>query len=169
MTLLRTVPASADAAALAGRAVIGRIRRVLMISVVAVLGYAALTRGSAGYCAGGVDSDGGFIDASGQAVDEAPRCVQLTLGPSPVFFVGIALIILIAIGRVMKASDESTALRTLDRAALIVVALVIVAIVVSWVWLRLVPIEDFARGGGTIFSPFPFGFIDVDLVPMTGP
>lgn len=169
MTLLRTVPARADADALAGRPVIGRIRRVLMISVAAVLGYSALTRGSAGYCAGGVDSDGSFIDASGQAVDGAPRCVQLTLEPSPMFFIGIALIILLAIGRVMKASDEPTALRTLDRAAVAVVALVIVAIVVSWIWLRLVPIEDFARGGGTIFSPFPFGFIDVDIAPMTAP
>jgi hypothetical protein len=169
LSLTPAPPAPSDVASLPGRAVIGRIRRVLTVSLVAVLVYSVSMGASAGFCAGGVDADGGFIDAAGRAVDEAPRCVQLTMGPSPLVFLAIALILLFALGRVMNASDESVAVRILDRSAAGVVVLVIVAIVVSQVWFRMIPLEGFMAGTASIFSPFPFGFIEVTNTPMPAP
>ncbi|WP_251050647.1 MULTISPECIES: hypothetical protein [unclassified Microbacterium] len=93
----------------------------------------------------------------------------MTLAPGPLVFVGIALIVLIAIGRVMKAPDELTALRILDRSAIAVAALVVVAIVVSQVWFQMIPLEAFNDGSWSLFSPFPSGNIDVEITPMTMP
>lgn len=162
MSLTQTPATSPHAASLPGAVVIGRIRRVLITSLIAAVLYPAFMRSSAGSCAGGVDGDGGFVDAAGRAINEAPRCVQLTLSPSPLVYVGIALIVLVGIGRVTKAPNESAALRTLDRSAVAVGLLVAVAIVVSQVWLRLVPVEDFLAGSASVFNPFPFGFIDIE-------
>ncbi|WP_288874293.1 hypothetical protein [uncultured Microbacterium sp.] len=152
---------------LPGVQVIAEIRRLLIVAVVAALVYPTLMVASRGYCPGGIDGSGGFIDASGQPVDEAPLCVQLTLGPGPLVYVGLAAIVLLALGRVMKASDQHGALKDLNRAAIEVGALVVVAIVVSHVWFFLIPMEGFASGSWTVFSPFPFGNIDVTTTPLT--
>lgn len=148
---------------------IGVIRRLVIVSVIAVFLYPVFMTASRGYCPGGFDGQGGFIDASGRAVDEAPRCIQLALGPSPLLYVGLALLVVLAIGRAMKAHDELAARRTLNRSAFAVVGIVVLAIVVSHVWFRLVPIEGFMSGSWVIFSPFPFGTIDVEIAPMTLP
>jgi len=102
-------------------------------------------------------------------VDAAPQCVQLTLGTNPLVYLGIALIVLLAIGRVLRADDEIVAMRILDRSAAFVGLLVVVAIVVSQVWFHLIPITDFFAGASTVFSPFPFGSIDVSITPMPAP
>lgn len=167
MSLAQTPPQPALAAGLAGVAVIARIRRVLIVAVIAAMIYPTLMVASAGHCPGGVDGNGGFIDASGRPVDEALPCIQLTLGPSPLVYFGIALIVLLAIGRVLRARDEPTALRTLDRAAIGVAGLVVVAVIVSVVWFRMIPLEGFSSESWSVFSPFPFGVISVDVTPMT--
>lgn len=167
MTLPQASPPNTAVDALPGATVIGRIRRLLIVALVAGVLFPAFTRGSRGGCPGGVSSDGGFVDATGQAVDEAPRCVNLELGPNPLVFVGIALIVLLAIGRVMRAADEAAAVRILDRAAILVVVLVLVAAVVSQVWFRLVSLETFDSDSWSLVSPFPFAIIDVEITRMT--
>ncbi|MGD2204339.1 hypothetical protein [Microbacterium maritypicum] len=167
MSLPHTPSETTAVAGLPGVLVIARIRRLLILAVIAALVYPTLMVASRATCPGGIDGSGGFIDASGRPVDEAPLCVQLTLGPSPLVYVGIAAIVLVALGRVMKASDEHGALKVLNRAAIGVGALVIVAIVVSRVWFFLIPMEGFTSGSWTVFSPFPFGNIDVTTTPMT--
>jgi hypothetical protein len=152
---------------LPGAAVIAKIRRVVIVALIAALVYPTLMVASRGYCPGGTDGSGGFIDSSGRPVDEAPQCVQLTLGPSPLIYVGIAVIVLLALGRVMKASDETVALQTLNRASIGVAVLVGLAIVVSHFWFFMIPMEEFTSGSWTVFSPFPFGSIDVTTTPMT--
>lgn len=169
MPLPQTSPQNTTSAALPGVTVIARIRRVLIVAASAAVLFPAFMSSSKGYCPGGFDENGGFIDATGKSVEEAPQCVQLTLAPGPLVFVGIALIVLIAIGRVMKATDEHAALRTLDRSAIAVAALVVVAIVVSQVWFQMVPLDDFNDGSWSLFSPFPFGNINVEITPMTTP
>lgn len=149
-------------------AVIAGIRRTLIWTIVAGLVYATFMTGSKGICPGGIDANGGFIDADGRSVEQAPLCVTLTLRPSVFVYVGIALIVLIAIGRVAKAPDERAALKTLERAIQGAGLLVAVALVVSHVWFQLTPLEHFSSGSWTYFSPFPFGVIDVVTEPMTG-
>ena len=167
MSLPHTPSETTAVAGLPGVLIIARIRRLLILAVIAALVYPTLMVASRATCPGGIDGSGGFIDASGRPVDEAPLCVQLTLGPSPLVYVGIAAIVLIALGRVMKAGDERGALKVLNRAAIGVGALVSVAIVVSHVWFFLIPMEGFTSGSWTVFSPFPFGNIDVTTTPMT--
>lgn len=169
LSLHQESPPNTAIAALAGATVIGRIRRLLIVAMVAGLLFPAFTRGSRGFCFGGTDAEGGFVDSSGQAVDEAPRCVTLNLGPHPLLFVGIAVIVLLALGRVMRAADEAAALRTLDRAAILVVAAVLLAAVISQVWFRMVPMETFDSDSWSLFSPFPFAIIDVDIEPIVEP
>ncbi|MFJ6428341.1 MULTISPECIES: hypothetical protein [Microbacterium] len=166
MSLASTTPATA-ATGLPGVAVIAEIRRVLITALVAVFVYSTLMVASRSYCPGGVDGSGGFIDSAGQPTDQAPVCMDLTLRPSPLVYIGIAAIVLITLGRVMKASDERSALKTLNRASIGVAALVVLAIVVSLVWFFLIPMEEFTSGSWTVFSPFPFGAIDVTTTPLT--
>lgn len=168
MSLPRTSPQSTDVAALAGVTVIGRIRRLLIISGIAALVYSEFMASSRGHCPGGFDGNGGFIDEAGRPVDEALPCIHLTLEPSPLVFIGIAVIVLLAIGRVMKAADDPAALRTLTRATVAVSVLVVVAVLVSQVWFFTVSIEGFNSGSWSIFSPFPFGLIEVEITPMAG-
>lgn len=167
MSLPHTPSETTAFAGLPGVQVIARIRRLLILAVIAALVYPALMVASRATCPGGIDGSGGFIDASGRPVDEAPLCIQLTLAPSPLVYAGIAAIVLIALGRVMKASDELGALKDLNRAAIGVGALVAVAIVISHVWFFLIPMEGFTSDSWTVVSPFPFGNIDVTTTPMT--
>ncbi|WP_435748753.1 hypothetical protein [Microbacterium sp. PMB16] len=149
MSTTLTPQHAAIGAGFAGAAVVGRIRRVLLLSAFAALVYSWMLTGSRGLCVGGADGGG---DA---------RCATLNLKPSFLVYVAIALIVLLALGRVMKAADETAAIRTLDRAAFGIAVLVIAAIVISQVWFRMIPIEDFLAGTTSVFSPFPFGIIDV--------
>ena len=154
---------------LPGAVVIAGIRRTLIWTIVAGLVYATFMSGGKGICPGGIDANGGFLDADGRSVDQAPLCVSLSLRPSVFVYVGIALIVLIALGRVAKASDERAALRTLTRAIQGAGLLVAIALVVSHVWFQLTPLEQFSSDSWTYFSPFPLGVIDVSTNPMTGP
>ncbi|UTT53200.1 hypothetical protein [Microbacterium maritypicum] len=167
MSLTQSSSNTTAVTGLPGIATIAKIRRVVILAVIAALVYPTLMVASRATCPGGIDGSGGFIDGSGRPVDEAPLCIQLTLGPSPLVYVGIAAIVLIALGRVMKASDEHGALKVLNRAAIGVGVLVAVAIVISHVWFFLIPMEGFTSGSWTVFSPFPFGNIDVTTTPMT--
>ena len=161
MSLTQTSPTASGVASFPGAAVVGRIRGVLIASLIAALVYPAFMGASAGYCAGGVDGEGGYVDAAGRPFDAAPACVELTLKPSPLVYVGIVLIVLFAISRVLKASHEAAALRILNRSLTGLSVLVAVAIVVSQVWFHLIPIADFMSGTASVLSPFPFGLIDV--------
>jgi len=157
-----------DAGSLPGRAVISRIRRMLAVALVAGFAYTAVTVAVAGGCDGGYDGNGGFVDAAGRSTDLPPTCVQLTLRPTPLVVIAIGLIVMFAIGRVLRAVDERAAVRTLDRAAAGIGILAVVAVVVSHVWFQLVPLDGLMSGSWTVFSPFPFGTIDVSTEPVRG-
>ena len=102
-------------------------------------------------------------------MDEASRCIDMALMPSPLVYVAIALIVLIAISRVLKAADEASALRTLGLAAMTVGVLVAVAIMTSQVWFQAISVEQLNTGSWSVVSPFPFGLIDVTDSPMPIP
>lgn len=151
---------------LPGSAVIARIRRVLVLALIAAFAYSVLSTGGKAYCPGGFDGEGGFIDAAGNPTSQAPMCISLNLQPSPLVFLGIVLIVLLAIGRVLKTADETTAIRTLDRAAAWVAVLAVCALAISRVWFGLIPITDLDLSSFHVFGPFPFGFIDVEISPL---
>jgi len=64
-----------------------------------------------------------------------------------------------------RASTVAEAMRYLDRAAAGIVILVVASLIISHVWFWQIPITDW-NGSGTFFFPFPFGAVDVDILPM---
>ncbi|MDO9395349.1 MAG: hypothetical protein Q7T71_02245 [Herbiconiux sp.] len=161
------VTAAADRAMLPGAAVIARIRRMIVVVFIAGLAYGALITAGKSICVGGVDGAGGSLDSSGAATDAATTCLTLTLGPSPLMIIAFAVIVVIALTRVLKRStSERDALKTLDRAVVVVVALAVTGIVVSQAWFALIPISDWRPTGSfSFFSPFPLGSVDLSITP----
>ncbi|SEN68920.1 hypothetical protein [Cryobacterium luteum] len=155
-----------EADALPVRPVVARIRRLIVLAMFAALGYSAFTVASKGYCPGGVNADGTFIDAAGNVTELSPSCINLTLQPSVFIYIGIFAIVIGALTFVLRrASDVPAALRYLNRGALTVVVLAVASVAISQIWFAMIPITDW-NGAGTFFYPFPFGSVDLTITPM---
>ena len=159
------VDAATAESSLPGREIVSRIRRLVVVGVLAALGYSMFMTASKGYCPGGVSTDG-FVDAAGDPTDVAPSCLNLTLQPSPLILAGIAVIIFWALTRVLRvAVDAPAAIRIIDRAAAVISILAVASVVISQVWFALIPITDW-DGTGAFFYPFPFGAVDMQITPL---
>ncbi|MEV8176290.1 hypothetical protein [Microbacterium sp. NPDC079176] len=153
--------------AVPGMEIIARVRRLVVVALVAALGYSTFMTSGKGYCPGGVAADGGFIDAAGKATETAPTCVYLTLQPSPLILFAFAAIVLAAITAVLRrAQDIPSAIRYLDRAAAAVAILAVVSVAISQIWFAMIPITEW-DGTGTFFYPFPFGSVELTTEPMS--
>jgi hypothetical protein len=152
---------------LPGATVLRHTRGVLLSALGAAFAYGFLLHASSGYCPGGITGDGTYLDADGRSTDIAPQCISLTLEPSFLVYVAIAIIVLAAITKVLnKAETEEAAIRTLDRAVIVVISVVTGSISISYIWFGLIPVTDW-DGSGAFFFPFPFGAVDVDISPLT--
>lgn len=157
---------SLKASSLPGVEILARVRRLLVVGLVAAVGYSMFMTGSKGYCPGGVNTDGSFIDAAGNATDTAPSCITLTLRPSGLVFVAIIVIAFSALTMVIsRATDVASAIRYLDRATAVIAILAVASVVISQIWFRMIPITDW-DGTGTFFYPFPFGSVDLEIEQM---
>ncbi|MEC8762671.1 MAG: hypothetical protein VXY40_07965 [Actinomycetota bacterium] len=153
---------------LPGVEIVAAIRRVATVTALALMVYVTFTRGSAGTCAGGIGADGGYIDSNGNPTDTVPQCISLTLEPSPVVIIAVVLTFIVALTLVIRrAQTVPAALRILDRATIVILAITAVSLVVSLVWFGLLPIRDWNPHGpwGFVF-PFPFGAVDLSISPM---
>ena len=151
--------------------IVAHIRRLLVVALASGIAYALFLGASKGYCPGGFDADGGFIDAAGRATTAAPMCVTLTLGPSPIVYAAIAFIVIFAISKVLKkAPDGEAAVQILGRATAVIGILIAVSIVIAQVWFALIPVTEWSSSGPYAFYyPFPFGSVDLAIAPMTAP
>ena len=166
MSLSREPEGVEDADALPLRPIVARIRRLVVFAMLAAIGYTAFTVASKGFCPGGVNADGTFVDAAGNDTQLAPSCINLTLQPSVFIYIGIFAIVIGALTFVLRrASDVPTALRYLDRGAVMVVILTAASVAISQIWFAMIPITDW-NGTGTFFYPFPFGSVDLTVTPM---
>jgi hypothetical protein len=157
---------AASLSTLPGAAIIRRIRGMLLWSMGTAIVYSTLSTASQGRCAGGVTGDGGYIDSNGDATGVVPMCVNLTLRPSPIVFFAIAAIVIIAITLVLRrANSEQAALRTIDRAVILMVAVTIAWSVLTMVSFFAIPLESW-DGVDPFTIPFTFGNIDIDVSPM---
>ena len=153
---------------LPGVEIIAAIRRVATVTALALMVYVTFTRGMAGTCAGGIGADGGYIDSNGNPTDTVPQCISLTLEPSPVVIIAVVLTFIVALTLVIRrAQTVPAALRILDRATIVILAITAVSLVVSLVWFGLLPIRDWSPDSewGFLF-PFPFGAVDLSISPM---
>jgi hypothetical protein len=143
---------------LPGAAILVRLRRLLLCVIVAGLVYSVLTNASAGRCA-----DTGTADSS---IDEGAAgvvtsCVTLTLRPSPFVYIALAVIVLVALGRVLRtATTVPRALAIVDRAAVVAVVVAGASWLIAVVWFLLLPVETW-DGTGSFWFPFPFGAVEL--------
>ncbi|TQL48090.1 hypothetical protein FB562_1171 [Homoserinimonas aerilata] len=152
---------------LPGATVIRRIRRMVVAVALVIFAYSVFVLASRGYCPGGSSGDGGFVDSSGEATETAPLCMQLTLGPSPLVFVALVVIVVAAITRVLrKTQDEQAAIRMLDKAILLIVTVAVASVVISQVWFWQIPLTDWDGAGYFFIFPFPFGLVNVEVTPL---
>jgi hypothetical protein len=127
-----------------------RLRRVLITTAGAAAVYTLLGTGSIGTCA---DTPGSAAGGSGTT---QVTCANLVMHPSWIVSAALAAILFVAIGRIARrASSVPEALRILDRAAIVAVAVAVVSGLIGMAWLFLVPIHSLTEGG-TIVFPFPF-------------
>lgn len=127
-----------------------RLRRVLITTAGAAAVYTLLGTGSIGTCA---DTPGSAADGSGTT---QVTCANLVMHPSWLVYAALAAILFVAIGRIARrASTVPEALRILDRAAIVAVAVALISGFIGMAWLFLVP-HDVLTSGGTIVFPFPF-------------
>lgn len=161
--------AAPGAGTLAGAEIIARIRRLIIVAMLAAWGYSLFTVASKGYCPGGITGDGAFLDASGQITDVPPECISLLLKPSPLVFIALAAIVVLTLSAVQRhAIDTASALRYLNRAIFIVLIVAVASAVIARVWFSLIPLQDWPETG-TLIYPFPFGAVDMTVKPVTGP
>lgn len=151
---------------LPGAPIIRRIRGLLYSAGATALVYSILSTASKGGCPGGVTGDGGFIDANGAPTDAQQLCVTLTLRPSPIVYTAIGVIVLIALTLVLRRAESVTAaLRLLDRAAILIIAVTLVWTVLTMVSFFAIPIDAW-NGVDPFTIPFTFGNVDVDVTPL---
>jgi hypothetical protein len=145
--------------------VVKSIRRLVVITLISAFVYGVALTASRGFCAGGVAATGGFVDSTGHPTDVVPQCFQLTLGPSPFIFAAMALIVVVALDRVIaRAHSVTDAVRIVDRTVYWVVGLAAASIVISHLWFWLMPTTGWGEGTGLwITSPFPFGAINLEI------
>ncbi|GAA2224670.1 cell division protein FtsK [Herbiconiux moechotypicola] len=141
---------------LPGRAIISRIRRLVIVTVLVGALYGMLAVASAGRCVGG---------AAEQPADENSGCIDLVLKPSPLVFVALAAIVVLALTRVLKsAQTEAQAIRTLDRASTAVIVVAVGSFAIALGWFALIPIGDWTPGAPYAFLyPFPFGVVELSF------
>ncbi|WP_353813572.1 hypothetical protein [Agromyces sp. SYSU T00266] len=159
-------PTDPTLSTLPGAAVLHRVRRLLVWALGTGVAYSLLGGAGRGYCPGGFSGDGGFIDADGRATDAAGQCVTLTLEPSGIVFLAIAVIVVMTVTRVLRyAGDEADAIRRVDRAVRVVVGVVAAWTIATHVSFFMIPVEDW-DGVEPFQLPATFGTVDVSVTPL---
>lgn len=108
-------------------------RRLLTTAIVMIGGYWLVARGSIGGGAGGVASDGSWVDAQGQPTTDAPLTFTVTILPSPL----IALVVLLLLGVAWATSEvrgQHAWLAPACEVAAVVVPIVAIAGVYVWIF-----------------------------------
>ncbi|TPW75392.1 hypothetical protein [Schumannella soli] len=140
------------------------IQRLMVVAGVMALLYAFFTTGSHGGCSSATPGDAG---AGGAASPAAERCLQLTMGPSPIVLVVLAALVLFAIGRVRRrAADQLVALVILNRFTIVVAVVAAASALIAAAWFWSLPLEVDAHGAYSLWLPFPFASVNVDSSPV---
>lgn len=142
-------------------------RRLVVAAMIATVAYSVLLRGSTGYCGLNV-ANGGIALMSGRP-DDARSCIELVLTPSPLTYIGIGLIVIVALTRAIQSASEGAALRILNQSAIAELALALIAIAISQLWFSVLPLVIFQATPFSIFVPFPFGLIDIAAATNMAP
>lgn len=146
--------------------VLALVRRLVVTALLAGVGYSVASSASQGYCPGGFDADGGFVDRLGQRTEVAPSCINMTLRPSPVVYLVLALIVVWAVSSsARRMNDRSVALAVLRWAGPTVVLVAVLAVVLTHVAFFSIPLESWDPGAGAPTVP-DWLAVDIFIRPM---
>ncbi|WP_368499206.1 hypothetical protein [Herbiconiux sp. A18JL235] len=132
-----------------------RRRRLVVVTAISAAAYAVFSQASMGRC------PGGGSDATGLG----EGCISVTLSPSPLVFLAMASILLVALARIARrASDASVAERLGDRAAAAIGLLAVVSLAVCYLWWATDPTAGWSPGEPfSTLLPFPFASVDIEI------
>jgi len=120
------------------------LRGFFLKALVASVAYGFLTHGS----------KGGWTGTQEQ--------VSFEIGPSPLMFLAIAVIAIGSFRAVDRAGADAA--RVLRRRLWLIIALVIVSLVATWLWIGLYPLDGWPNAGTWIY-PFPFASVEMTHIP----
>ncbi|KZE94825.1 hypothetical protein AVP42_00752 [Agromyces sp. NDB4Y10] len=128
-----TVQPPAHLSTLAGATLFHRARILLGTAVGAAVAYGLLTNASRGSCTSDAFPEGGA---------EVTTCTTITLMPSAVVYLAMALVVMRAMTIVLQYSQtQDAAMRTLARARTLVVAIAMGSTVLAHAWFAAIPFE----------------------------
>jgi hypothetical protein len=137
---------------------------VMSASVVGLIAYAFFSVASKGFCPGGFNSDGSYVDGDGNRTDAAPMCLNLTLQPS---WLVVVLVVLLAVVVVSASRRPGANAVIVLGSGIAAIALVIVAaLVITHVAFWSYPITEW-RFGDAVSFPVPLP-VDIEIAPMQG-
>jgi hypothetical protein len=153
---------------LPGRSLLLALRRLIVEAGLACIGYTLLmTASRSGGRSGGALGDGTYVDAQGNPTPYPPGQIDLTLHPSPVVYVAIAVLFFWSIRHVLRtAADEASARRIFNRVGLIIVAVALGSLVIGMVWFLMSPVTGWPAEDLWI-APLPFGTVTAHTTPLT--
>lgn len=143
------------------REVLALVRRLTVAALIAGVGYSLISTASQSYCPGGVSADGGFTDRLGNPTEVVPSCITMTLRPSPLIYLLLAVIVALAVtGAARNAQDDAAVHRVLARACAAVIITAVLAVVLTLAAFFSISLEGW---GETRTPPIP-GWLVVDVV-----
>lgn len=155
LTSTTETPARPAVALLPEWTVLRGARRLLILSLIAGVAYSFFSTASR------------VAKTAPAAPDHPAYSIDLTLHPSPLVYVAIAIVFFSAIQRVLtRANNEATALRTFRRASRLVLFISLGSAVIALVWFFTYPLGGWPETNMWI-APFPFGTMDVTTKMIT--
>lgn len=142
-------------------------RGTAITTVLAVAFYAFLSGGSKFVSTGGVDSDGSYVDMNGAATSVIPQDVSMSMRPS--WYI-IATFVVIALAAMFiakcRAHTAADVVRIHARSTWIMIAVVVIALAVTWVWFFAFDGAELAVTHILVY-PWPLN-VDITIQPTAG-
>ncbi|MFE5672661.1 hypothetical protein ACFQ58_13760 [Agromyces sp. NPDC056523] len=157
----------ATLSSLPGAVMLWHTRRLLIWALGSGVVYSIVTGSSRSNCPGGFTGDGGYLDGYGQPTDVAPTCTTISLQPSPAVFIAIVVLVLLTLTRVLqRASAESEAIRSLNRARIAIVWIVIASAAIAHLGFWSIPMTETGFGSSKVLVLV--GGVRTDTYPIDG-
>lgn len=116
--------------------------------------YGLFARGSRGGCT--ILTDGVWDDAAAAPTETV--CYTATLGPSPLVWLAMAVVFVVALGRVQRTADAPSVSRTLLRTSRALPLIALGSAVIGFWWFFTLPESAFVSGA---FAPWVDVTVDV--------
>ena len=142
MTVAAEKPEAQGRDSLPGGRILRQVLWLLVVTIGSGFTYSFFLLASKGAAFGGVDANGGYIDAHGNPTTTAPWQINAVAHASPAIPVLLGAIVLAAIVLVLRvARDEDAALRVLNLSMAVIAAIAACSLVVGYVWFFATPVD----------------------------